>query len=168
MVWKGLEPSSRSSYEGFHKWSYTQIIHFDRMFPYKPSILRGCSLINHPFWGFPILRNLHIPTLVFHPQHDSPVPAMEDTLCLPISLYFPTIGLWLIIIPISWKYWYRIWKCKKNCLTMDLSVKLLHKKTLSFQQYLCTISVMACWNGTRRGKERNKHARARWYPQVIS
>ena len=29
-----------------------QIIHFNRVFHYKPSILIGSSIINHPFWEF--------------------------------------------------------------------------------------------------------------------
>ena len=29
-------------------------------FPPKSSILIGFSIINHPFWGTPILRNIHI------------------------------------------------------------------------------------------------------------
>ena len=29
-------------------------------FPPKSSILIGCSIINHPFWGTPIFGNTHI------------------------------------------------------------------------------------------------------------
>ena len=43
---------------GFHKWGYPQIIHFNRVFPYKPSI-----------WGSPICGNSH---LLINPTTDSP------------------------------------------------------------------------------------------------
>ena len=36
-------------FRGFHKWGYPQIIHFNRNFPHKPSIL-----------GYPILGNPHL------------------------------------------------------------------------------------------------------------
>ena len=40
----------RYIYGGFHKWGYPQIIHFNWIFPYKPS----------SYWGTPIYGNLHI------------------------------------------------------------------------------------------------------------
>ena len=45
----------KQSYGGFHKWGYPQIIHFDGIFPYKPTIL-----------GYPIYGNPHV-------EHDNTI-----------------------------------------------------------------------------------------------
>ena len=44
------------------------------VFPPKPSILIGCSIINHPFWGTPIFGNTLIASYTphFHPIRSAP------------------------------------------------------------------------------------------------
>ena len=50
--------SSHYLNEGFHKWGYPFIIHFNRIFPYKSS----------SYWGAPIYGNHHLRYLLIHSQ----------------------------------------------------------------------------------------------------
>ena len=65
-IFNKVIPSPHGSLGGCHaKWNGIQLVEHlgvskNRGGPPKSSILRGFSLINHPFWGTPIFRNTHL------------------------------------------------------------------------------------------------------------